>query len=234
MVLIQEAAALLYLGSTSQTCRGDGWAVRLLFMDHHPSPISYMPRKPRSLKNSNYLTALCLSISDRLPFSFYHLTNGILSFRVCFRCSKEKDFITAAIRFLHKREQTNITFTVIMLTECVSHTFKATEEERREREKQRVKGRSESNPTISPRVARFQLTTGWFISLQRVIAVFNHFLSLHVFFHSISSSHSYHLTPSSCCLARLPISARRCLGFITALMEPLSHAASSIKTLPVY
>ena len=76
MVLIQEAAAPLYLGSTSQTCRGDGWAVSPLFMDHRPSPISYMPQKPRSLKNSYYLTVLCLSISDSLPFSFSSLTNG--------------------------------------------------------------------------------------------------------------------------------------------------------------
>lgn len=34
-----------------------------------------------------------------------------------------------------------------------------------------------------------------------MIAVFNHFLSLHGFFLSISFSHSYHLTPSSRCLA---------------------------------
>lgn len=54
------------------------------------------------------------------------------------------------------------------------------------------KGGSESNPTISPRVARFQLTTAWFISFHRVIAIFNHFLSPT---RSISSSHSYHLTP---------------------------------------
>lgn len=51
MVLIQEAA-LLYLGRTSQTCRGDGWAVSSLFMDHHPSPISHIPQKPRSIKTS--------------------------------------------------------------------------------------------------------------------------------------------------------------------------------------
>ena len=28
---------LLYLGSTGETCRGDGSTVRPLFMDHHPS-----------------------------------------------------------------------------------------------------------------------------------------------------------------------------------------------------
>lgn len=39
---------------------GDGWAVSPLFMDHHPSPISYMPQKPRSLKNSFHLLALHL------------------------------------------------------------------------------------------------------------------------------------------------------------------------------
>lgn len=91
------------------------------------------------------------------------------------------------------------------------------------------KGRSEPNPTISPRVARFQLTTGWFISLRRLIAVFNHFLSLHGFSLSISSSHSYHLTPSSLCLASHPFSAQRCLRFIMFLMELHSHAVSGIR-----
>lgn len=39
-----------------------------------------------------------------------------------------------------------------------------------------------------------------------MIAVFNHFLSLHGFFLSIGSSHSYHLTPSSRRLASHPFS----------------------------
>lgn len=50
MVLIQEEAASLYLGSTSQTCRGDGWAVSPLFMDHLPSPIC--PKNQNHSKNS--------------------------------------------------------------------------------------------------------------------------------------------------------------------------------------
>lgn len=110
----------------------------------------------------------------------------------------------------------------------MKHVFQTFKSMRRKEKKESRGRRSEPNPTISPRVARFQLTTGWFISLRRVIAVFNHFLSLHGFFLSISSSHSYHLTPSSCRLASHPFSVRRCLRFIMFLMEPHSHAVSSI------
>lgn len=121
MVLIQEAAALLYLGSTSQTCRGDGWAVSPLFMDHRPSPISYMPQKPRSLKNSYYLTALCLSISDSLPFSFSSLTNGILSPRSLFQMysNRGRTLLKCLLNIsplVGKCGKINITLIVIILT----------------------------------------------------------------------------------------------------------------------
>lgn len=73
MVLIQEAAALLYLGSTRQTCRGDGLAVSPLFMDHHPSPISYVClQKSPCLGSRHSVTACCLSILDSFTFFFFY------------------------------------------------------------------------------------------------------------------------------------------------------------------
>lgn len=80
MVLIQEAAALLYLGSTRQTCRGDGLAVSPLFMDHHPSPISYIClQKSPCLGSRHSVTACCLSISDFFTFfTSTFLTNVFL------------------------------------------------------------------------------------------------------------------------------------------------------------
>lgn len=98
------------------------------------------------------------------------------------------------------------------------------------RSKRRMR-RSEPNPTVSPQVARSQLTTGWFISPRRVIAVFNHFLSLHGFFQSISSSHPYHLTPPRARLASHPFAAPRCLRFIGFPMELRSHAVSGVRSL---
>lgn len=65
MVLIEEAATLLYLGSTSPTCLGDGLAVSRLFMDHRASPISYMPPKDY---NSKTVTSSPLIVCPSLSF----------------------------------------------------------------------------------------------------------------------------------------------------------------------
>lgn len=69
MVLIEEAATLLYLGSTSPTCLGDGLAVSRLFMDHRASPISYMPPKDYNSKTvTSSPLIVCPSLSFRLIY----------------------------------------------------------------------------------------------------------------------------------------------------------------------
>lgn len=69
------------------------------------------------------------------------------------------------------------------LTVIISNGDKGTSARRKKKERARgdreERQRREPNPTISPRVALFQLTIGCFIRLQRVIAAFNHFPSLH-------------------------------------------------------
>lgn len=78
MVLIQEEAASLYLGSTNQTCRGDGWAVSPLFMDHLPSPIC--PKNQNHSKIASIFFNCCLCISDSGHFiSLMHFV--FLTFR---------------------------------------------------------------------------------------------------------------------------------------------------------
>lgn len=69
MVLIQEAATPLYLGSSSPTCLGDGLAVSRLFMDHRASPISYMPPKDY---NSKTVTASPLIVCPSLSFGLIY------------------------------------------------------------------------------------------------------------------------------------------------------------------
>lgn len=69
MVLIQEAATLLYLGSTSPTCLGDGLAVSRLFMDHRASPISSMPPKDY---NSKTVTSSPLIVCPSLSFGLIY------------------------------------------------------------------------------------------------------------------------------------------------------------------
>lgn len=69
MVLIQEAATPLYLGSTSPTCLGDGLAVSRLFMDHRASPISYMPPKDY---NSKTVTSSPLIVCPSLSFGLVY------------------------------------------------------------------------------------------------------------------------------------------------------------------
>lgn len=101
MVLIQEAAALLYLGSTRQTCRGDGLAVSPLFMDHHPSPISYIClQKSPCLGSRHSVTDCCLSISDFYTFffTFTFLTNVFLFAAVA---------VAHAVMFCHVQWQRN-------------------------------------------------------------------------------------------------------------------------------
>lgn len=93
------------------------------------------------------------------------------------------------LHWLKKCNKTNITFTVIISNvdneTCLKDIYVNRHRKGRKRAgkaRPRARGGSEPNPTISPRVARFQLTIGCFISLQRVIAAFNHFFSLHGFF----------------------------------------------------
>lgn len=69
MVLIQEAATPLYLGSTSPTCLGDGLAVSRLFMDHRASPIPYMPPKDY---NSKPVTSSPLIVCPSLSFGLIY------------------------------------------------------------------------------------------------------------------------------------------------------------------
>lgn len=71
MVLIQEAATPLYLGSTSPTCLGDGLAVSRLFMDHRASPISYMPPKDY---NSKTVTSSPLIVCPSLSFALIYFS----------------------------------------------------------------------------------------------------------------------------------------------------------------
>lgn len=198
---------------------------------HLPSPIC-----PKSVDHSKIATTSLLFVLPSLNLFLFHfalLQMGAASPRVCFSRTVRQELQNNL--FLSIYVKTNITLTVIISTvdneTCLPDINVHGGGERRKRrgsgDRER-KGRSEPNPTISPRVARFQLTTGWFISLRRMIAVFNHFLSLHGFFHSISSSHSYHLTPSLRCLAFLPISVQRRLRFIMFPMQPHSHAVSSV------
>lgn len=83
MVLIQEAATPLYLGSSSPTCLGDGLAVSRLFMDHRASPISYMPPKDY---NSKTVTASPLIVCPSLSFGLiYFPAKKICIFFFCLR-----------------------------------------------------------------------------------------------------------------------------------------------------
>lgn len=87
MVLIQEAATLLYLGSTSPTCLGDGLAVSSLFMDHRASPIAYMPPKDY---NSKTVTSSPLIVCPSLSFCLIYFPTKKMYFHTLVPLAREK------------------------------------------------------------------------------------------------------------------------------------------------
>lgn len=150
MVLIQEAATLLYLGSTSPTCLGDGLAVSRLFMDHRASPISYMP--PNDY-NSKTVTSSPLIVCPSLSFCLIYFPTKKMYFFVFARwlqCNSRQEerghFISTIWQFWKCIHYDDFNFQIYHPETCV-HGEK-------EGGKQ-AEGKIEPNPTISSPVARF-------------------------------------------------------------------------------
>lgn len=148
MVLIQEAATLLYLGSTSPTCLGDGLAVSRLFMDHRTSPISYMPSKDY---NSKTVTSSPLIVCPSLSFCLIYFPT-------------KKCIFVFARRFQgnsRQEERGHFISTSWQFWKCIHYDFNfqiyhPVMYVHREKEGgKQAEGKIEPNPTISSRIARF-------------------------------------------------------------------------------
>lgn len=146
MVLIEEAATLLYLGSTSTTCLGDGLAVSRLFMDHLPSPICL----PKTITQKQSLPHRSLSVRLYLSALFISpLKNGFLSVRVASSATAGES--KEGISFPPVDSFQNVFIMILTFRYIIQ---KCTSTEEKEGGKQR-EGKIEPNPTISSRVARF-------------------------------------------------------------------------------
>lgn len=163
MVLIQEAATPLYLGSTSPTCLGDGLAVSRLFMDHRASPISYMPPKDY---NSKTVTSSPLIVCPSLSFGliYFPAKKNMYFFCLCRLVpEQQQEGRKRAFHFHRLTVFENVFIMMILTFRYITQKRTSAEREREEKEGgKQAEGKIEPNPTISSQSCTL-LINGWLV-----------------------------------------------------------------------
>lgn len=155
MVLIQEAATPLYLGSTSPTCLGDGLAVSRLFMDHRASPISYMPPKDY---NSKTVTSSPLIVCPSLSFGLIYSsakTKKCIFFCLCTLVPVQQQEGRKRAFHFHRLTVFENVFIMTILTFRYIIQKRTSAEKKKKREGSRRKGKLNLIQPYPRRVARF-------------------------------------------------------------------------------